>query len=257
MKTLNDKILNSLSVTTLLKAPIVTQLGEALPLGSLKILDQSGTLRLYYAEQSGWSLFGAGADLEAVLTEGNDAGGTDAEMRNLERIKFNSISNVVIGLGINTFDPEPPTNSVNITFAAPTITQGNNAVAIGNLAGDTNQSDGCVAIGRFAGQVEQEDDAVAIGFNCGQSEQGEGSVAVGADSGAVDQGLNCVAIGFKAGGTNQPDNSIVINADTFALDSAGTGRMVLNHVREVGVVPAGFKPLYYNLSTSELVYDTA
>lgn len=84
------------------------------------------------------------------------------------------------------------------------VGQGNNSVAIGNLAGSTGQGTIAVAIGMEAGRLTQGTGSVAIGSDAGYQNLGEYAVAIGTGAGfeissTVGAGPNSVSIGQNAG----------------------------------------------------------
>jgi hypothetical protein len=84
-------------------------------------------------------------------------------------------------------------------------------------------------------------------------------VAVGNRAGEYNQGNYSVAIGGAAGQTNQHANTIVLNAQgnvsigSIALDTNSTNAFFVKPVRWSATVPVGFKPMYYNSSTGEII----
>jgi hypothetical protein len=143
-------------------------------------------------------------------------------------------------------------NAVAIGVSAGRILQGSSAVAIGFGAGTTGQGTNAVAIGNLAGLGIQGVDAIAIGDNAGQTNQNTGAIAIGSQAGQGTQGTNAIAIGNLAGRTNQTANSIIINATGLDLSSMDVSGLFIAPVRRVdGITQA----LYYNTSTSEIVYS--
>jgi hypothetical protein len=71
------------------------------------------------------------------------------------------------------------------------------------------------------------------------------------------QGQNAIAIGAYAASKAQAPNSIVINSTGNDLPSAGSGTTVIQSLRQVtGSVPSGFKSVYWNPTTGELIVVT-
>ena len=68
-----------------------------------------------------------------------------------------------------------------------------------------------------------------------------------------------VAIGNSAGKTSQKENSIILNASGAELNNTVANTFTVKPVREVtgATPPSGFKQLYYNESTGEIVYYTS
>jgi hypothetical protein len=171
---------------------------------------------------------------------------------------------------------------------AGAITQGSQAVAIGDSAGYNNQSAYAVAIGYGAGNVSQGQQAVAIGINAGisnqgiygvaigssaGSNQGSGGVAIGYDTGGAQGqdsvaigtqaakgnttsiGANSIAIGRKAGFESAAASSIILNASGDNLSSATSGFFV-NPVRYTASQDATYDGIvFYNSDTKEVRYS--
>ena len=71
------------------------------------------------------------------------------------------------------------------------------------------------------------------------------------------QGTNAIAIGSYAAQSTQHPNSIVINATGSTLDSAGSDTTVIQSLRQVtGSVPSGFKQVYWNPTSGEMIVVT-
>ena len=102
-----------------------------------------------------------------------------------------------------------PTTGITLGTNSSTTTA-NDAIRIGQNAGETNQGKRCVAIGTNAGQNNQGSTSVAIGFNAGDVALAENAVVIGA--GASVQGEGAVAIGIKAEGLALAENAVIIGA---------------------------------------------
>jgi hypothetical protein len=87
--------------------------------------------------------------------------------------------------------------------------QGENCVAVGNIAGSQNQGSGAVAVGFNAGSVGQGINAIAIGSEASNLNQPEGSISIGADSDVVCTGKG-IAIGNAATISGSGDSPVVI-----------------------------------------------
>ena len=71
------------------------------------------------------------------------------------------------------------------------------------------------------------------------------------------QGTNAIAIGAYAASRSQFPNSIVINSTGSDLPSLGSGTTVIQSLRQVtGSVPSGFKQVYWNPTSGELIVVT-
>ena len=120
----------------------------------------------------------------------------------------------------------------------------------------TGQLNSSVAIGDGAGQNGQQKKSVAIGSNAGENGQQKKSVAIGDCAGKNGQGKYSIAIGYQAGITGQPDKSIILNASNSPLTPADPGFFVNPVKGNTGAnnSMSGFKQLYYNPTTHEIVY---
>ena len=143
------------------------------------------------------------------------------------------------------------TNAVAIGVSAGHTVQGQSGIGIGVQAGGFYQQSGGIAIGFQAGRSTQGINALSFGNGSGQTQQGSGAIAIGLQAGQETQGTNSIAIGNLAGRTNQTANSIIINATGLDLSSMDVSGLFIAPVRRVnGITQA----LYYNTSTSEIVY---
>jgi hypothetical protein len=125
--------------------------------------------------------------------------------------------------------------AIAIGKQAATTSQGVNAVAIGTQACfGANQGQDSVAVGNLAG-VSSATDAVSIGRSSGQGCL-NGTVSVGQQAGAL-AGLNAVSIGNNA--SAKTDNSIVIGFNT-TFNFGGTGGIVLNGSGLQTTIPAAW-----------------
>lgn len=69
------------------------------------------------------------------------------------------------------------------------------SVRIGAGAGETGQQSGAVAVGSSAGAISQGANAIAIGNQAGQTGQQNCAIAIGFGAGQKMQGANAIAIG--------------------------------------------------------------
>jgi hypothetical protein len=198
------------------------------------------------------------------------------------------IANGAYSLSISGTDGMLVTNGAGLTLAngaiikdtsgdavafgqnAGTITQGQQAVAIGDSAGYNNQGAFGVAVGYGAGNVNQGQTAVAIGLNAGVSNQGAYGVAIGNSAGSA-QGQYGIALGYDSGGSQGTDsiaigtqagkgNTSAIGANSIAIgkfaafESAAADSITLN-ASGTNLSPAtsGFfvNPVRYAASTNE------
>ena len=134
-----------------------------------------------------------------------------------------------VAFGLNAGQSSQGIEAVAIGDSAGNVNQGQYAVAMGFLAGSnsqgafsvaagysaafTNQANSAVAIGSFAGATSQSINAVAVGVSAGQTLQSNQAVAVGALAGANVQGMNSVAIGTQAGYETQGYQSVSIGIE--------------------------------------------
>ncbi len=132
--------------------------------------------------------------------------------------------------------------------------QGDNAVAIGGLAGNNSQGTQAVAVGLFAGQEDQGQFSVAIGGGAGQQTQGEESVAIGSGAGSTAQGNAAVAIGGSAGAANQRINSVAIGASAGASTQ---GQYAVAIGASAGVTNQGNNSIILNATGANLNQTTA
>jgi hypothetical protein len=153
---------------------------------------------------------------------------------------------------------------------AGVITQGVQAVAIGDSAGYNNQAAYGVAIGYGAGNVNQGTTAVAIGINAGISNQGAYGIAIGNSAGSA-QGQYSIALGYDSGGSQGTDsvaigtqaakgntssvgaNSVLIGKKA-GFESAAASSIILNATgNDLSSATSGFfvNPVRYSTSTNE------
>mgnify|MGYP001236683813 CR=1 FL=1 len=113
-------------------------------------------------------------------------------------------------------------NAVAVGVMAGNVTQGASSTAVGVMAGRDNQGVSAVSVGNAAGASNQGDYAVAIGVNSAGTDQGENSVAVGHASGATTQGQYATAVGPGAGRSDQGDyaSALGVNAGEVTQGSA-------------------------------------
>ena len=145
----------------------------------------------------------------------------------------------------------PAGDSISIGTAAGKVNAGDRAVALGQSSGFLNMGNYSLAVGNSSGYLNMGVESVACGHICGYDGMGLRSVAIGSESGFQDMGDYSIAIGYRAGQTNQPDNSIILNAQTSALDASTTGFFVAPIQNQADT--SGFKSLYYNTTTKEIV----
>jgi hypothetical protein len=144
--------------------------------------------------------------------------------------------------------------SVSIGPGAGTNSIGGQTVNIGYFTGNIGQGRWATAIGEGAGQTNQGTRAFALGTAAGQTNQGSDAVALGSSAGYNNQGQYSIAIGNSAGYTTASDRTIILNASGSPLNSDRTDAFFVKPVRAVTSVPAGFKQVYYNPTTGEMVY---
>jgi hypothetical protein len=135
-------------------------------------------------------------------------------------------------------------------------------IAIGRLAGHADQSMGAVAIGYYAGNTNQGSKAVAIGYNVGSNGQAPSSIAIGDN--AQNSGTYSTAIGTNIGVTGiqstaiganayaSHNNTIVLNAQGYNLSSAQSDSLFVAPIRS-DVTTSGLYNLTYNRVTREVI----
>jgi hypothetical protein len=131
--------------------------------------------------------------------------------------------------------------------------QGNFAVAVGNDAGNTTQGYGATAVGNSSGSNTQGNFAVAIGFNAGTTSQGISAVAIGDTAGKTNQGEDSIAIGKEAGETNQAANSIILNATGVAVENTQASSLVIKPIRSA----VGTTMLMYDVTSGEVTHTAS
>ena len=188
----------------------------------------------------------------------------------------NKLSFGAQGINIEQLDQTKP---INIGYNDPGSTiQGNDAIALGNFAGDFNQGERAVSIGYFnanssqgveaisigslSAELSQNNFCISIGSECGVAFQGEGGIAIGRKACETGQFPNAIAIGRFAGDlqgqnsiaigaySNSVDNSIVLNATGSTFFSTETNSFYVNPIRILET--PGSNILSYNSSTGEI-----
>jgi hypothetical protein len=104
----------------------------------------------------------------------------------------------------------------------------------------------------LAGRSGQQTTSVAIGNEAGNTSQSDRSVAIGNQAGKTNQGSASVAIGNYAGQSNQHTQTIILNSTGNTLNSQQADSFYVKPIRNIDYT-AGFKPLYYNYATGEIV----
>lgn len=188
----------------------------------------------------------------------------------------NKVSFGAQGINIEQLDQTKP---INIGYNDPIATvQGNDAIALGNFAGDFNQGERAVSIGYFnanssqgteaisigslSSELNQSNYCISIGSECGVAFQGEGAIAIGRKACETGQFTNAIAIGRFAGNeqgqnsisigaySNSVANSIVLNASGNTFFSTETNSFYVNPIRILET--PGSNILSYNSSTGEI-----
>jgi hypothetical protein len=142
--------------------------------------------------------------------------------------------------------------SVAVGYSAGSINQGLSAVAVGVNAGLENQGSIGVAVGEGAGTLSQGVGAIAVGGEAGYSNQGDNAIAIGVYAANSFQGNNSIAIGTYAGYDNQGNNSIELNATGANLNQTRANTFTVAPVRnDVANVS---QVLFYNNTSKEITY---
>lgn len=169
-----------------------------------------------------------------TMSFANTIGISGAPTNGFVRIGYNAgltpgagVNNIAIGL--NSATSNQGNNAVAIGSIAGQTTQGAAAVALGIGAGNSNQAGNCVAVGSQAGTTTQGSQSVAIGLNAGNNLQGATAVAVGTSAGQTTQGINSVAIGNNAGNNNQATNSVAIGSQAGTTSQSAQSVAVGNN----------------------------
>lgn len=161
-----------------------------------------------------------------------------------------------VAIGTNTaMTGSQQDGAVAISSRAGEDTQGINAVAGSYRSGTTRQGDGCLSLGYLCGEEDQSynsnSPSVSIGRAASRFKAGAGSLTLGRGTG---YGL--------AGSSSNPlkANNIVISGtgQNETYGEYGTSRCHFATMRGNPVAnmsSEGFKKLYYDDSTNEIIYD--
>ncbi len=136
-------------------------------------------------------------------------------------------SETAIALGLNAGGAQG-LNAIAIGEMAGQTTQGNRALSLGFQAGRNNQGVRGIAIGQGAANSNQGENGIAIGETAGAGNQGINAIAVGQNAGLTSQGSQSVAIGYYAGTDSQGSNAIAMGYNS-AMTSQGTGAIALGY----------------------------
>jgi hypothetical protein len=188
------------------------------------LLDNTGDAEIYAngnvsvytdAGNIGWT-FGNTGTLTApgsISAVGNVTGGnlrTGGLISAAGNVTAGNVSTGIITLTNGAVIRDTAGDAVAFGQLAGNTSQGNSATAVGYGAGQATQGQAAVAVGVFAGNSTQGDSAVAIGQSAGSTTQGTSAVAIGALAGNTTQGLQAVAIGLYAGTSAQGQFSVAV-----------------------------------------------
>jgi len=160
-----------------------------------------------------------------------------------------------VAVGNNAGQISQQDSAVAVGSYAGQVNQGTGSVAVGNLAGFDTQHSSAVAIGFSAGHSDQGIEAVAIGSGAGYSSQQNYALAIGANAGQHSQGTGAVAIGNNAGVNSQHANSIVINAQNTGLDTQEGGALYIAPIRNNTSATGSY--MFYNSTTKEVTFNSS
>jgi hypothetical protein len=118
--------------------------------------------------------------------------------------------NTVPTAAVGTNNQQIASTAFVLANASSITSKINNALAIGNRAGENNQESNAVAIGYYAGNFNQQGYAVAIGSNAGQNSQQGYAVAIGSGAGQNSQQGGAISLGFNAGQNSQRNWAVAI-----------------------------------------------
>lgn len=127
-------------------------------------------------------------------------------------LTFDAISNGTSNVSIPTADGPILMYDGGIQVANITSSQ----IAIGANAAAVSQGTNAIAIGQLSGNNNQNANSVAIGWNAGTGFQAGNSVAIGVQAGSLNQGVSAVSLGGYAGNTNQANGAIAIGGNAAA-----------------------------------------
>jgi hypothetical protein len=153
-----------------------------------------------------------------------------AEPIDLGILQTNIMNSTILtpSAGFQVFFYDQPTNSIQLVFSVPVLTETHKTeiinlltnnilhpeyyyqqVAVGYNAGQMNATNQSIAIGNLSGQISQNN-SVSIGFQSGQNNQGTNSTAIGNQAGQINQNINATCIGYEAGRYGQSSGSVAI-----------------------------------------------
>jgi len=136
--------------------------------------------------------------------------GLISAMSSLQTTVSNYTDNNAVSIGQNAGQTNQGNGGVAVGISAGETNQGNGGVAVGSYAGRTNQGSSSIAIGELSGQTNQGVRAISMGSFSAQNYQGVESIAIGYSSGQTNQGTNTIAIGTYAGFTNQASDAVAL-----------------------------------------------
>lgn len=115
-------------------------------------------------------------------------------------------------------------------FGAGEILQGDDATAVGHIAGNSNQGNLAVALGNGAGAINQGIRAIAIGSIAGYSGQGAGSITIDASGAGVAPTANTwfVRTGDAAGLRTDTGTALAYTASYEIVKSSSSRRYKAN-----------------------------
>ena len=124
---------------------------------------------------------------------------------------------------------------------------------VSNYTSGGNNDYNSIVMGYYNGGITlQYDNAIAIGNKAGQIYQASGAIAIGHQAGITGQGLYSIAVGQYAGRTNQSANSIVINASGTDVVGTTSGSCYVAPIRSVATGSSQGSILVYDSVNKEI-----
>uniref|UniRef100_A0A6C0H6R6 Peptidase S74 domain-containing protein n=1 Tax=viral metagenome TaxID=1070528 RepID=A0A6C0H6R6_9ZZZZ len=206
----------------------------------------TGTLYVVSAVASGTILVTNSITTGTLRTNAFDFTGTQLDIGVNAGVVSQGVNAIAIGNGAG--QSYQLTNSIAIGGYAANSSQGSAAVAIGNSAGSIAQGSSSVSIGPNAGQTSQGSSSVAIGNGAGLYNQQSFAVAIGINAGVYTQGSSAIAIGTAAGQSNQGTYTVAIGYysgySTQGNNSVAIGIEAASNNQGTNAVAMGFQAGY-------------
>ena len=209
----------------------------------------------------------------AKLGESNISIGTNAASVGSGSANPNASNNICIGLNVGRellYDTGLPADIKDNVLIGSNLTgryiSGDGIVALATQAAEGNATigselieTGAVAIGEIASKDRAESGSIKIGLHPSANESFINQISIGWSAGRAISGSadNSIYIGEVAGGTGTYyDRNIVICGVNNNTAGNGDDRCFIEPIRERGGTDwTGWKQIYYDPTTKELVYD--